>query len=155
MTGRKCFAGGVEREGQRFARNARHERTDEPSEERRDASSERYRLALDVRAAVPFQKSPIRVKPPEISTVLSGRQLVFFWSIRICHFRDPKAVDTALRPIWARIGELRLILRIDNDRDDFFHVEAEVDTERLTSSRDEFRTRNRWPENLGVTVVIL
>ena len=59
----------LEREDERLARDAGHAGTDEPPQANWDAARERNRFTLHVDAAVPFEKTPVAIEPPEISSV--------------------------------------------------------------------------------------
>ena len=74
--GRQHLARGFEREGQRLARDAGHERPDDPAEPQRNAATERHRFALDVDAAVAFVEAPVAVDAPEEAAIVPDRQLV-------------------------------------------------------------------------------
>src|SRR5262245_43811223 len=70
----KSRAYAPERELERLARNARHERLDHPAESERHIARERDRFALFVRALVARFEPAIRVQSPQVAAaLLSGR----------------------------------------------------------------------------------
>src|SRR4051794_40827937 len=81
----------IECEFQGFARQARHERTDEPSQADRNATTEGDRLALQVSAPVPLEKAPIRVQPPEIPAIVTDWLLALGGRTRVVDFRQTRA----------------------------------------------------------------
>src|SRR4029453_9559524 len=128
---RERLASRLQSEGERLARNARHKRTDEPSQGEGNAARQSNRLALHVGAPVTIEKSPVRVKSPEESAVVTDWMLMFLWRTWIRHFRDAQTVNAALCPIGTEVHKARLVLRVDHDRDDLLHVEPQVHTKHI------------------------
>src|SRR5262249_24454 len=65
-------AGGFERGGQRFARDADDKELDHPGDEGRNVPRQRDHFALHVHAAVALLKSPPRFHAPQISAIVAG-----------------------------------------------------------------------------------
>src|SRR5262245_63844536 len=86
---------------------------------------------------------------------MPDRPLVLLWCARIGHFSDAEAVDATLCAIGAETHKTRFILCVDHDCDDLLHGETKVDPKYVTVARNQFRARDRWMKDFGVTIVIL
>src|SRR5215471_51686 len=152
---RECLSRRRQRELERFARNARHEGTNQPGEPEGDLAGERDRLALHVRAAVAFEQAPVGVQAPQVATVAADRFFVFRRRAGAFNFGNTSAEDPARRTVRRVAGKPRFVFGIDDDGYHLFHHEPQVHPKVVPLSRPQFRRRHGRGIDVGVMVVVL
>src|SRR5215475_11340834 len=104
-----------EREHQRFTRNAFHVRSDHPCQAGGDVARKRYRLTLDIQAAIPFQEMPVGVETPHEAVAIVRRLRLFVALACMLDLLDFGAVGTARAAAIAYWTVVNVIVRIHDD----------------------------------------
>src|SRR5712664_1259729 len=112
-----CFTRRLQRELQRFPRDARNERLDHPAESRRNVPRQRSHFALQVNAAVALLHPPPGFHSPEISAVVPRRFLAFVAFPGVFHFRDAHGRAPAVRLPRCIMEVVHCMLRVQHHGD--------------------------------------
>src|SRR6266478_9243297 len=123
------LSGRLQRELQRFPRDARDERFDQPAESLGNVPRQRSHFALHVNAAIALLHPPPGLHPPEVSTVALWRFLAFIAFPGVFHFRDAHGRAPAVRLPRRIVEVVHRMLRVQHHGDHLEPAKAQENLE--------------------------
>src|SRR5579864_8035770 len=105
----------MQREFERFFRNALDKRSDEPIQTGGNVARQRNGFALNVHAAARIEISPVRIKPPEISTVFPRRQFMLVRLAGVFDLRNSCAEGVAISASGVDRMAMHVVIGIEDD----------------------------------------